>query len=228
MKKKFFLSILVIVCLLAGLIDGCKKDSLDKPPSGIATSFTEEFKDVYKLETGGWVIKDNSTPSASATWVQGEANGVKGGQSGFPAYSFTTSPDEYIAASALFFPSSGYNVSSWLITPVLSLTNGDKISFYSRADTVSVNQDRMQVRMSTSTSSDVGDNANSVGNLTTVLMDINSMQAAGGYPAVWTKYEHTFSGISGKIESRIAFRYFIPNTTASAGAIAIDQFKFEK
>ncbi|MGZ8510154.1 MAG: hypothetical protein ACXWWA_07245, partial [Chitinophagaceae bacterium] len=62
---------------------------------------------------------------------------------------------------------------------------------------------------------------------TTILMDINSAQVSGGYPETWTKYEHTFSGISGNITRRIGLRYFVPNT-ASANGISIDQFKFER
>ena len=48
MKKNFFLSILVLACLLAGLIHGCKKDS-DNPPTG-PKPFTEEFQDISILE----------------------------------------------------------------------------------------------------------------------------------------------------------------------------------
>ena len=94
MKEKFLLSILAIAFLFAGLIDGCKKDSLNNSP-GIATSFTEEFQDVFQLEKTGWVVKDNS--ASSATWVQAGGGG-KGGFAAFPAYSFTASPDEYITA----------------------------------------------------------------------------------------------------------------------------------
>jgi hypothetical protein len=222
MKEKFLLSILAIVFLFAGLIDGCKKDSLNKS-LGIETSFTEEFQDVYNLEKAGWVIKDNSAPLA--TWVQAGGGG-KGGLAPFPAYSFTASPDEYISAYPTY-ASAASNVSSWLITPVLSIRNGDKISFYSRADTGSLYQDRMQVLMNASTSADVGSNPQSVGSFTTVLLDINSAQAPGGYPVDWTKHEYTFSGISGKVEGRIGFRYFVPNTAIPRG-IGIDLFKFEK
>jgi hypothetical protein len=72
----------------------------------------------------------------------------------------------------------------------------------------------------------VGDDPTSVGGFTKSLLDINSTQAAGGYPVTWTKYEYTFSGISGKIDRRIGFRYFVPATASSRG-IAIDLFKFE-
>lgn len=222
MKQNFFLSILAFGCLLAGLVHGCKKDSLDKPPTIIETSLTEEFEDVSQLETKGWVIKDNS--AEPTPWIQ--AGVSKGGPSPFfPAYSFTTSEYEFI--SAYITPTgSPYTVSSWLITPVLSLKNGDKISFYSRTDAGSVYQERLQTRINASTSADVGGNPNSLGEFSTILLEINSAQATAGYPENWTKYEHTFSGITGKITRRIGFRYFVPST-ASANGIAIDQFRFE-
>ena len=222
MNNKFLLSILVLVCLLAGLTDGCKKDSFNNSPV-ITTFFTEEFQDVSTLGTAGWVIKDNSADLTM--WLQ--PFGGKG-PAPFPAYSFTASPDEYIGVHRSFSDTINYAISSWLITPVLSLKNGDKISFYSRSEDYGiVIQDRMQVLMNASSSADVGNNPNSVGDFTTVLLDINSTQAADGYPVTWTKYQHTFSGISGKIDRRIGFRYFVPNTAKSAG-IGIDLFKFEK
>ncbi|MGZ5221738.1 MAG: choice-of-anchor J domain-containing protein, partial [Chitinophagaceae bacterium] len=186
MKQNFILSILAFGSLLAGLVHGCKKDSLDKPPAVIATSFTEEFKDVSQLETGGWVIKDNSVEPTP--WIQPGAS--KGGPYPFfPAYSFTSSEFEFI--SAYITPTgTTYAVSSWLITPVLSLKNGDKISFYSRTDSGNVHHDRMQARMNSSTSADVGENPSELGGFTTILMDINSAQVSGGYPETWTKYEH--------------------------------------
>ncbi len=222
MKQNFFLSIIAIGSLLAGLVHGCKKDSVDKPPTIITTSFTEEFVDISQLESKGWVIKDNS--DEPTPWIQ--AGVSKGGPSPFfPAYSFTTSEFEFI--SAYITPTgSTYPVSSWLITPVLSLKNGDKISFYSRTDSGSVHRERLQVRMNESTSADAGGSPNSLGGFTTILVEINSAQVSGGYPETWTKYEHTFSGISGKITRRIGFRYFVP-ITATANGIAIDQFKFE-
>jgi hypothetical protein len=72
-----------------------------------------------------------------------------------------------------------------------------------------------------------GSNPQSVGGFATVLLDINSAQAESGYPVDWTKYEYTFSGISGQVERRIGFRYFVPNTAIPRG-IGIDLFKFEK
>jgi hypothetical protein len=227
MKKKFFLLILCLTCLLVGLMNGCKKDSPVNPPTniGTTTSFTEEFDSVYKLETKGWV---NDNYAVSSVWTQGFMGNDKAGVwYGFSAYSYTASPDEFIYAGGPGPASSPYSISTWLITPVLSIKNGDKFSFYTRGDTTGTYTNRMQVRMNRSASSDFGRNsANSVGGFTTILFDINSVQAAGGYPTAWTKYEYVFSGISGKIDTRIGFRHYVTNTTNAKG-IGIDLFRFQ-
>jgi hypothetical protein len=220
MKKNLLLFILILASLVIGLVHSCKKDS-DNSSTGGPKPFTEEFQDVSILEPAGWVIKDNSRDFTK--WIQG---GAGKGAFYFPAYSYTTSDDEFIIAHKSYIDTN-YAISSWLITPVLSLKNGDKLSFYSRGDTGIFIQDRMQVRMNESKSADVGNDPNSIGDFTTILLDINSAQAADAYPVVWTKYQHTFSGISGKIDRRIAFRYFVPATGISKG-IGIDLLKLEQ
>ncbi len=231
MKKKLFPYVFCVVILLAGLFNGCKKDSSINPPPtdiGTTTSFTQEFDSVYKLATKGWVIKDNSPTGSSgpyASWGQG-INGFdkSGSWMGFSAFSYSTRKDEFAYSSS--FSSTNSTISSWLITPVLSVKNGDKISFYTRADTTGIYTDRMQVLMNKSASEVVGSSSNSVGGFTTVLFDINSVQTAGGYPVIWTKYEYTFSGISGKTDARIGFRHYVSNTSGKKG-IGIDLFKFQ-
>ena len=229
MKKNFLLLVLCFVVSVAGLVFSCKKDSTPNPTNvGTATSFTEEFQDVYNLESRGWVIKDNSSSGSGpyASWIQGYQGYDKGGVwYGFSAYSYTASPDEFAYASVTG-GSSNYSISSWLITPVLSVKNGDKISFYTRGDTAGNYTDRMQVLINKSSSALVGGTVSSVGGFSTTLFDINSTQAIKGYPLIWTKYEYTFSGISGKTDTRIAFRCFGNNTTNAKG-IGIDLFKFQ-
>ncbi len=241
MKKNFFLVIIFFAALLIGLVYSCKKDSTINPPNdcppengtptdiGIKTSFTEEFENFYQISTKGWVIKDNSpsgNSGVSALWGQGQFGTDKGGVwHGFTAFSYTTSRDEY-AYSSVSASSQVYKVSSWLITPVLSVKNGDKISFYTRSDTTGSYTERMQVLMNKSASENTGTYASSVCSFSSVLLDINSAQAVSGYPTTWTRYEYTFSGISGKTDTRIAFRHYVANTTNAKG-IGIDQFKFE-
>ena len=230
MNKNFILIVLISTFFLAAVVHSCKKDSNNMPThTGTEISFTEEFENVSALTTKGWVIKDNSSLGSSgpfAAWAQGANGPDKGGSwIGFYAYSYTALQDEF----AYSFVSSGfsnYSISSWLITPVLSVKNGDKISFYTRADTTGNYTDRLQVLMNNSASAIVGSNVSSVGSFTNILFDINSAQAVGGYPMAWTKYEYTFSGITGKIDTRIGFRHYAINTTNPRG-IGIDLFRFQ-
>lgn len=241
MRNNFLLSVLFVTMLLSGFVFNCKKDSTINPPDecppvsgtptdiGIKTSFTEEFEKVYDLTTKGWVIKDNSpfgNSGVDASWGQGYSGNGKGGPwYGFSAYSFTTSQDEF-AYSPVHNTSSNRNtISSWLITPVLSVKNGDKISFYTRSDTTGSFTERMQVLMNKSSAENVGDRPGSVCGFATVLLDINSGQTVGGYPTTWAKYEYTFTGIAGRIDTRIGFRHYVANTSNAKG-IGIDLFKF--
>ncbi len=236
MKKNFFLLASCLAGLIIGTINGCKKDSSMSPPTDIGTriSFTEEFDSVSILLSKGWVLKDNSSKS-TAPWSQGfigTGTGYYGKfptPSGFAAYSYTNSPDEFAYSYVIpASPGSGdnYSISAWLVTSVLSVKNGDKISFYIRGDTTGNFTDRMQLLMNKSASDDIGSSVGSTGSFKTILYDINSSQASGGFPTTWTKYEYTFSGITGRTDTRIAFRHYVNNTN-NAGGVGIDQFKFE-
>jgi hypothetical protein len=171
------------------------------------------------------MTKNNSADSndyALTDWGQGIWGiGKNNEEYGFPAYSDSASKDEYAFSGASYAA-----ISSWLITPILSVKNGDKLSFYTRTDAMNTySGDRMQVLMNKSTSTDIG-SILSAGSFTTVLFDINPTQAQGGYPVTWTQYEYIFSGISGKINTRIAFRHYVDGP-ANAKGVAIDVFKFQ-
>jgi hypothetical protein len=235
MKNNFVLFALCLAAFSVGVIHGCTKDVGDAgnvvthtgtpQDSIITTSFIEEFKDVYALTTTtGWMTKDNSVANSGNTpWGPGQFGTDKTDNVyGFPAYSYTSSQLEYAFSGGNW----SSPISSWLFTPVLSVKNGDKISFYTRGDG-DTTTDRMQVLMNKSTSADVGDSVNSVGGFTTVLFDLNSTETIGGYPATWTKYEYTFSGISGKMNTRIAFRHYVLNPIINVKGIGIDVFEFD-
>jgi len=219
--KKIFTTLGGLTFFLLYMINGCKKDGNG---SASSPSFTEEFKDVYKLQTSGWIANDPS--NSGGGWTQGIENSTDkaGIPIGFPAFSYSNTKDEYVCAYDLYTISSLAR-STWFITPTIFVKNGDKISFYSRADTSTTAADRMQVRMSNG-SADVGNGSTTVGDFTSVLFDINSGQSIGGYPTVWTKYEYTFIGMDGVQKIRIAFRYYVPANVKSK-MIGVDQFSFE-
>jgi hypothetical protein len=232
MKNFSFLVMLCFVGFSIGFIHSCKKDTASPsiptttpPDPVIATSFIEGFIDMNRLtETSGWVKKNNSAndnDNGLTSWGQGIWGIDKSGaEYGFPAYSDSALKDEYA-----FSGRSYVSISSWLITPVLSVKSGDKISFYTRSDPTGSFGDRLQVLMNKSTSTDVGPTL-SAGSFTTTLIEINPAEEGAGYPTAWKKFEYTFINISGHINTRIAFRHYVVNPQNVTG-IAIDEFRFD-
>jgi hypothetical protein len=204
------------------LISACKKDSV----SDGSSTMKEEFAQVYKINQKGWIIKDNSVgTNNSSAWTQGYAGKDKSGTVyGMPAYSFQSTEDEYAYSSTSFWDSTA-TVSSWLISPVLSVKNGTTISFYTSGDAGYTYTDRMQVLISASGSSNVGDSSESVGSFTQVLFDINAEQKPGGYPQSWTKYNYTFTGIPAKTDMRVAFRHYSNHISTDRG-VGLDLFEY--
>ena len=228
-KHSFILSGLLAFGLFA-LINGCEKDELPQPPA-VSKSFTESFDTVANLYQKGWAFINNSRPLGAATWQQGIFTSGKFGPEGFPAYSYRASGDEYIFAGY----ASGNDIatlSSWMITPAIEMKNGDEFSFYTRTYAGSTFPDRLQVRANlTDNTTDVGNDAGSVGKFTTLLADINPNLQSGplAYPQDWKKYTITLAGLPAPLKRRIAFRYYVtgggPNGSFSNG-IGIDEFSF--
>jgi subtilisin-like proprotein convertase family protein len=174
--------------------------------------FSETFNTVVPLPTG-WASQNLSSPVGATGWFQGNA-AVFGANSGAG----------YIAAN--FNNVGGANtISNWLFAPTTTLRNGDRFSFFTRT-APSTFPDRMQVRMSTNGASvNAGATNTSVGDFTTLLLDINPTYTTTGYPTAWTQYNLTLSGLpAAGISGRIAFRYFVENGGAGANSnyIGID------
>ena len=167
--------------------------------------FEEGFDDITLLPGLGWALINNSAPLGTSGWFQGNL-------AVFPSHS--GDPNSYIGAN--FNNTAGVGtISNWLLTPEITMNNGDVFSFYTRR-TGSIYQDRLHVRLSTSGDSiDVGTSATDVGDFDTLLLDINPTYAAGGYPSVWTQYEITISGLTEPTSGRLALRYFVENGGSS-------------
>jgi hypothetical protein len=216
MKNITFCSILVAVIAFS---NSCKKDS-DKSNTKIVR---EDFVDVFSLNSKGWVFKDNSAPYPATSWTQGYTGVDKSGRPGFEAYSYKKDEDEYAYAGYLSLGSSDpVKISTWMITPIYEIKNGDKLIFYTR-DASPGFADRLQIRVNESdNTADAGSTATSVGKFTMLLKDINELLAVDGYPKTWTKYEIIISGLSEPKQSRIAFRYVADGS--KSGAIGVDDF----
>lgn len=175
-----------------------------------APILSEGFDDISALS--GWTLINRSAPTGSTNWFQGNP-GV------FPA--FAGNPDSYISGN---FENAalGGNISNWLITPVVQLINGATISFYTRS--AGAFPDRLEVRLNTAGTTNVGANDTTVGDFTTLLLTVNSA-LGGAYPTDWTRFEIVVSGLSGPTNATVGFRYFVPDTSQNADAIGIDSLE---
>lgn len=229
MTKKLLLSILSLFLITITVIS-CEKDykatSTPPPPPVVSKSFVEEFDTASSLSRKGWVITNRSEPAGGSAWRQGkyELGGKFGNEIvGFPAYSATYSPTEFISAD-LGATSNAGKISCWLITPPFPAKNGDVFSFYTRS--TGNYPERLQVRGNfTTQSATVGNTVESVGDFTTLLQDIDP-DYIGLYPAAWTKYTITFAGLTGSVNVRIGFRYMVDDTGVNGEMIGLDKVEF--
>ncbi len=178
-----------------------------------------------------WAMQNNSIPvGTNPTWTIGVS-------SVFAANTGTS------YASTNFNNTTGTNaISNFLITPTLSLVNGNVVRFFTRTTTGSF-PDRLQVLLSTAgtnTSVGTGTTLASVGVFSTTLLDINpnlttltnsavSSGSVNGYPIVWTAYDLTLTAIPTPTVGRIAFRYYVTNagpSGANSDYIGIDDFSY--
>ena len=119
-----------------------------------------------------------------------------------------------------------------MISPVVSLVNGDVITFYTRTVTSPAYADRLQLRISTNgaaSANPVG--ATGVGDYTTLALDVNPSLVASSYPNAWTLYSYTVSGLPTATNCKIAFRYFVTNggpSGANSDYIGVDSFSVDR
>jgi hypothetical protein len=185
-----------------------------------AQAFSESFASVATLTATGWAQQNLSTPiGTNPDWVQG--NGTS-----WPAYSGAATECIMVNYNSV----AGANtISNWLFAPTRTFNNGDVIRFYTRGSG-SAYADRLQLRLSTNgTSVNAGSTNTSVGDFTTLLLDINPTLVAANYPATWTQYTVTISGLGAPVSGRAALRYFVTNggpTGSNSDLIAVDDFEY--
>lgn len=186
--------------------------------AAIEDNWSENFDDINTLPGAGWVLNNLSQPQGSRGWFQGDA-GIFSSHSG--------SDTSYIAAD---YQSTGLSgtISNWLISPEMALENGTTIRFWTRTVAKGIGfADRLQVRLSTAGgSTNVGSEATSVGDFSTLLLDINP-DYQDDYPRDWTQYVLVVEGLSEPTSGRVAFRYFVENSGGqgtNGDYIGIDSF----
>lgn len=170
-----------------------------------------------------YTTASTATNSIFGSGVGGVPVGQAGGANSFALVNFTSTTG------------SG-TISNWLITPTISVKDGDVISFYSRKGTDGTTDypDRLELRYSTAATTVVPSTGSTdVGSFTSVGVTINSALAAGFvYPKTWTQYSFTITGIGATpIPVKFGFRYFVTNggtTGANSDIIGIDTFSVDR
>jgi hypothetical protein len=235
MNKKFLVSLTLLAFVVVAVVS-CEKDAKPStappPPPIVSKSFVEEFDTVGNLAKKGWVIQNNTAPSGPIAWRQGkyELGGKLGNDIvGFPAFSAVYSQNEFVSVDMNCASDvAAGTISCWLITKEIPVKNGDVVSFYTRTHGDYV--DRMQVRANyTNASANCGSGAQEVGDFTSLLLDINPNLILSDYPNTWTKYTLTVAGVTGTINARFGFRYFLTDAGPSGtngDMIGIDKFEF--
>lgn len=205
--------------------------------AGHSQVLNENFNEPFNPTAAGWIVTNNSSPAGSVSWTQGNQTG---GNGTLTAYNGLT--DDFYMADFLAVNSQG-TISAWMITPTVTIYNGAVLEFATSTASYApqyIYPDRLQVRMAQSTVATIPAGATSVGNFTTLMLDINpnlttnyasavNNGSVNGYPASWTVYQLTVSGVTGTVSGRFAFRYYVNDggaNGANSRLVGIDAVKY--
>lgn len=180
-----------------------------------AQILSESFDDIAVLTD--WDAVNVSEGIGSSTWFQGNGDA-------FPSQ--TGAPTAYIGAN--FNSTIGATtISNWLILPVLTLSDADVVTFWTRTTTGSTFPDRLEVRISDAGASSVDPvDEFDVGSYTNLQLSVNPNLLPGGYPDVWELQTINISGLGDVVDARIAFRYFVTDggpSGSNSNYIGIDE-----
>jgi hypothetical protein len=234
----FFASVFIIA-------QSCSKEATVVTPPDY--SLAEEFDTVSNAVAKGWIIKNNTLPLGTMSWEQGYFY-----FSIAHTYKFLVGPINYPSAGGFGSNNPSFSgtdfimttsecgtgvahCSNWLISPELTVKDGDVVSFYTRTyDNPTIAADRLEVRMNDEdASTEVGKTPTSTGKFNKVLLDINPdylLEGAASYPGNWKKYSVIITGVPDAKKTRIAFRYYVPNggpLGENGLGVALDKFSFQ-
>ena len=242
MRKSTFSFLIVIVLISFTILQSCKDDSyLLTKPATHGQSFSEEFDTAKSALARGWVFKNVSDPIGGGVWQQGG-----GLPPWFAAYSSNGSYVGFVGADYTSTSAAAGIISNWLISPATIMQNGDKIIFYTRtllydAGTGGDSTDyanRLQVRINPHNDGLEVGNGFDPGDFTESLLDINytyqyyhtdpALYSPIAYPATWTRFEVTISGLNHPVKGRFAFRYFVEGAgfNGLGSGVAIDKVSY--
>lgn len=189
------------------------------------TLLSENFDNVAGLAGSGWVFQNNSNPMGFASWGQGVV---------IANYSAAHSGDStsYAEATVDAVEDQG-TISDWMITPALTLENGDSIVFWTVSLASNSYPDRLQVRISPNGGSNPQLSEFAVGDFTDLVLEINPPLDTVSYPSLnagqtWTRYGAAVTGLAVPTICRVAFRYWVTDggfLGNNSSAIGIDDLE---
>ena len=186
-------------------------------------SFIENFDSIDQVNENGWIMKNNSSIKGDTNWFNGETH-VFSSQNG-PANSYIAT--NYNTVNSF----SSNTISNWLLSPSITINNGDTFSFFTRKNNNSIHPDRLEIRLSEmNESTNIGNYIAETGDFKKILLTINPNLSTTGYPTSWQKYTVTIEGLTKTIKGRIGFRYFAENAGIEAkngDYIGIDSFEYK-
>ena len=240
MRKTMLPKLLFISSFAILVMYSCKNDSkpVTEPPIP-DQSFVEEFDTATAAVARGWKFINTSDPKGTGQWQNGGGNPPL-----FNAYSNKGTNAGFIGADYQSTSAQQGTISNWLISPSLTMQNGDRIIFYTRAwqlfDGVSDTTDfgnSLQLRMNPVNDSIDAGKGLSTGSFSKLLFDINPdliyssilHAAVFAYPSQWTRFDVTVTGLTAPLKSRFAFRYFVTNggSNGNASGIGIDSVAYK-
>ncbi len=232
-------TVALLVCMI--IFFSCKDDSYLKTiPPAANQSFVEEFDTATAALSRGWKFINVSEPHGSGVWQNGgNVNPLFSGFSNNGSYAGFIGTD-YTSTSA----AQGI-ISNWLLSPEITMKNGDKIIFYTRSQTyfdptlldTTDYGNSLEIRINTSNDLNNVGIGKDVGNFTTALLTINSSMAfsstvspdPNAYPTKWTRFEATISTLPNAIKGKFGFRYYVTDggSNGNGSGIGIDSVAFK-
>lgn len=180
--------------------------------------------------TAGWQKINMSNPEGAGNWLIPTAastvfttGGNTGGATSFVLVNYTST-------------TGAGEISNWLISPTITVQNGDVVSFYTRKGgdgTGTIYPDNLQLTMSANGDASVlpSIDENDLGDFTTLAVEINPNLDSSSYPFEWTQYTYTVSGLTGLTPVKFGFRYYVTNGGPSgdnSDIIAVDDFSVDR
>lgn len=167
------------------------------------TQLNEGFTAPFNAVGAGWFIQNNSVPTGTTTWHQGQSSVFAANSGG---------PNDFFAADFSSQGATTGGISNFLITPTVTIVNGGVLKFATRTVQTVNYPDRIQVLYSLGLGTGgIGSGTTAVGSFTS-LGYINPSLTTTGYPTVWTVYGLTLTSVSGSGPGRFAFRYFVDDS----------------